>query len=194
MPNPNWFLFHPLLECFNFRGVCTTCATCVAQFCNACALQIAVRRPASGSMVACTYPENFAACRGALKLLKPSHPLNGVTCICLFMPCASRHTTRELSSHFFLAEKGGTFLPEGKKCVSISCSLRTREIRICSSAFMEIQRLLRTCVSWFCRIPLHFRATEAKPRFPKEGNAMYILRRSAKCIRYRTEVRYPQIP
>ena len=22
LPNPNWFLFHPLLECFNSRGIC----------------------------------------------------------------------------------------------------------------------------------------------------------------------------
>ena len=55
--------------------------------------------------------------------------------------------------------------------LSISCSLRTREIRASSGDFMKIHRLLRLRASWLRRIPLRLRAKETKPRFPKEGNA-----------------------
>jgi len=55
--------------------------------------------------------------------------------------------------------------------VSISRSLRTREIRASSGDFMKIHRLLRLRASWLRRIPLRLRAKETKPRFPKEGNA-----------------------
>lgn len=65
LPNPYWFLFLPVLECFNSRG----------------SLCLSAHSPISGSKDACSYPELFAACHGAVKLPKPSHPLIGVTCI-----------------------------------------------------------------------------------------------------------------
>ncbi len=91
-------------------------------------LHITVLSQIHGSKTACVYPWRFAACRVALRAqAKPSTKW------------------RNMHMSFHAAVLLGTTTSE--LSLSISCSLRTREIRIRSSAFMEIQRLLRTCVS-----------------------------------------------
>ena len=120
-----------------------------------------MRRPISGSKDACAYPELFAACRGALKLLEPSHPLNGVTSI-LLPSCACAQLRRPEA----LASEHGTHI------VSISRSLRTREICPSSKRFHPNVRRFSTPAQKLARASSRARAPSRRGTRPKSHKGM----------------------
>ena len=121
LPNPNWFLFHPLLECFNFRGFCTLPCTALSQDQRMHAPTLSFSQLAAG-------------------------------------PCATqaKPSTKWRNKHII-----------GTHFVSISRSLRTREVATNSCCFHFYIRQLSTFLAKLMRLAPH-------PCFPQRGNTAQI--------------------